>query len=76
MMIVVLCEVLGDQEEFADLIGARGKLDLDGPEGPTFSPFKRGDWLTMEADKVTMKGDGRISISTKLGNTFTFRSPR
>lgn len=62
--------VLGDQEDFADLIGTEGTLSIG--ERHVYQPENRGDWLTMEKKRVTEK-DGKISVATRLGNTFIFR---
>ena len=68
---VRLINVDGDQEDFADLIGTEGKIHPTS-EGLTFMPNNRGDWLSMRPKRKTWK-DGKVKISTTLGNTFTFR---
>ena len=68
---VRLIEVLGDQEDFADLIGTEGELHLDGTNN-WFLPEHRGDMLSL-AIKRKVEGDGKVKVHTKLGNTFTFR---
>ena len=71
---VRLVEVQGDQEDFADLIGQNGLLELSGKgeDQNTFFPDNRGDFLSLLIKKVVEK-DGKIIVSTKLGNTFTFK---
>lgn len=71
---VRLIEVQGDQEEFADLIGTEGELQLIGPSSPHnwFNPDERGDSLSL-AVKRSVEKDGNIKVYTKLGNTFTFK---
>jgi hypothetical protein len=71
-----LAGVAGDQEDFADLIGARGELALTGPGRPgnRFFPDGRGDWLSMAVTAVGLSPAGRdVAVTTALGNTFTFR---
>ena len=70
-MKVRLVNVQGDQEDFADLIGSNGTLQQLS-DGLTFMPDNRGDWLTMKPRRKQEK-DGKIIVSTTLGNTFTFR---
>jgi hypothetical protein len=70
-MRVKLVSVLGDQEEFADLIGTEGDLTIRHKTG-TFNPDNRGDWLVMEKKRWTRR-NGMVKISTILGNTFIFR---
>jgi hypothetical protein len=67
---VQLTEMKGDQMEFADLIGTKGKLQRLR-EGLTFFPEHRGDWLSMDARYVSDDGQ-TVKVRTKRGNTFTF----
>lgn len=73
---VKLVSVEGDQEEFADLIGASGELRLDpaskSSELNWFNPAGRGDSLGLSRKRVTEK-DGKVKVFTQLGNCFTFR---
>ena len=66
-----LIGVEGDQEEFADLIGETGRLFLS-PGNNWFSPKGSGESLTMTRKRAAEK-DGKIRVSTKLGNVFIFR---
>lgn len=68
---VILSKVIGDQEEYGDLLGVRGKLKIDTGRA-TFFPNDRGDWLRMDRKRVTDSGD-KITVSTRLGNKFVFR---
>jgi hypothetical protein len=72
---VRLLWVEGDEAAgFRDLMGAEGVL-RPGEAGRTlFAPDGRGDWLQLAArpgDEAD-GGDGRIRISTRLGNVFVF----
>lgn len=67
---VRLSEVQGDQEDFADLIGTTGVLTLG--DHNRYMPKDRGDWLTLDKKRITEK-DGKITVSTKLGNKFVFK---
>ncbi len=67
---VRLTTVDGDQEGFADLIGWEGILHKTS-SGLSFQ-CDNGEWLRMHTKRMTIK-DGKIRISTKLGNTFTFK---
>lgn len=74
---VRLVGVLGDQEEFAHLIGMDGTLRPTAPadggiDSLTFFPDYGGEWLQMRVHLRT-DPDDKIVIETKLGNTFTFR---
>lgn len=66
-----LVAVEGDQEEFADLIGTSGELG-ETVEGLCFWPEGRGDFLGMRPAGVPCCIGGRLHVTTKLGNTFTF----
>lgn len=59
-----------DQEEYAAMIGYNGTL-IQCSDGLSFS-CDNGEWLTMQPKRKTEK-DGKLTVSTKLGNTFTFR---
>lgn len=69
-----LIQVQGDEEEFDDLIGTKGKLQLIGPSSPHnwFHPEGSGDTLSL-AVKRSVKKDDKIKVFTKYGNIFTFR---
>jgi hypothetical protein len=73
---VRLVGVLGDQEEFADLIGTEGVLTERQPNfeggGFTYFPFGRGDWLSMNV-KFGLENQSQLRITTDLDNTFIFR---
>jgi hypothetical protein len=70
---VRLVEVQGDQEEFADLIGTEGVLQLGGNHN-WYNPDNLGDTLQLAVKSVHhRKESDRVSVKTKLGNTFTFR---
>ncbi len=70
-MRVRLVGVTGDQEDFADLIGTEGKLEL-AIDKAVYMPDNRGDWLTMKRRRVLHAG-GMVTVATKLRNTFTFK---
>ena len=63
-----LIQVTGDQEDFTDVIGHNGELYVS--KSPWFKA--NGDVISMLSRRITRE-DGLIKISTKLGNTFTFR---
>lgn len=68
---VRLTQVFGDQEEFADLIGRNGVLTLG--DRNVFNPNEGGwGWLTLDKKRIIEK-DGKITVSTKLGNKFVFK---
>jgi len=73
---VRLVEVRGDQEEYADLIGTEGELRLDPKSTDSginwYNPTGSGETLTLSRKRVTEK-DGKVTVHTKLGNTFVFR---
>lgn len=73
---VRLVNVEGDQEEFADLIGAEGELRLDPASKSSdlnwFNPNGRGDSLGLSRKRVT-EAQGKVKVFTVLGNCFTFR---
>lgn len=71
-MRVKLIQVLGDQEEFADLIGAVGELRETRSDGLCFSPERRGDFLSMAVKEMVEENDV-VNVKTGLGNTFSFR---
>lgn len=71
-----LVEVQGDQEEYADLIGATGELQLHETDKSAelnwFSPKNRGDTLGLTRKTVTENGK-KVVVSTRMGNKFTFQ---
>jgi hypothetical protein len=73
---VRLIEVQGDQEDFADLIGNNGVLSLSdkttNEDRNTFFPDNKGDFLSLLTKNIVEK-DGKIIISTRSGNIFTFK---
>lgn len=76
---VTLLWVEGDDaSEFGDLLGATGELraGCSGERGEAyrFMPKGRGDWVSLIAKNTTVTVDGKIRVSTKLGNVFVFRA--
>lgn len=75
---VRLISVNGDDpEEYADLIGTEGTLGPAGADsrtkdGLTFMPRGRGDWLVIDKESEAT-ANGRVTVHSKLGNTFIFR---
>ena len=57
------------EEEFADLIGVYGTLNL---EHNWFLPNDDGDMLSFLVKRKTFVDD-KVKVFTKLGNIFTFR---
>lgn len=68
---VTLRDVRGAGDEFADLIGFRGKL-MAREGGFTFLPADCGDILTLLVKDTLPAPDGWLRFRTKLGNVFTF----
>ena len=72
---VRLIEIQGDQEEFADLIGESGDLQLHetnkSHELNWFNPNHRGDSLSFNVKKKVEK-DNKIIVYSSLGNIFVF----
>lgn len=67
--------VLGDQEEFAHMIGMHGSIDkcTEGGSGTlVFWPDYGGEWLQMPVRK-RVDSETEVRIETKLGNTFIFK---
>lgn len=65
-----LVEVRGNQEEFADVIGTTEILHLHELDNSPELNFFGDVGLSV---KRVVKKDNRISISTRLGNTFVFQ---
>lgn len=70
-----LIEIQGQQEEYADLIGLVGKLQLHPTKKSSeLNWFNAGSsgFVQFTRKKVT-ENDGKVSVQTSLGNTFIFR---
>jgi hypothetical protein len=68
---VKLISVTGNQEEFGDLVGTTGKLNL--VHGREWYHPTGAESVVLTRKRVSWK-DGVIKIWTKLGNVFTFRA--
>jgi hypothetical protein len=68
---VKLVAIKGNQEEFADMIGTVGMLDLT--HGKERYRATGGDSLRLMRKRVSWK-DGQIRVFTTFGNVFTFRA--
>jgi hypothetical protein len=58
------------QSEYSDMIGAKGRLHLDGQHN--WFASDNGESLVLIKKRVTEQ-NGRIRVSTNLGNTFIFK---
>lgn len=67
-----LVSVTPDASEYTDLIGYDGKLNLPGVGSPHNWFSANGDLVSLGVREVA-EADGKVTVKTGLGNTFTFR---
>jgi hypothetical protein len=65
-----------DAGEFADLAGTAGVLTNLRGDGLTYRPDRRGDWLQMVGAAPVPDSEGRLRVTTSLGNVFVFREEK